>query len=167
MAGGSAISASASSPRRAPSANESFRRRSCGTSSRYSRLRGRSSRSAIGAIDDSRREARVEHGQQLVTDAMRGIARSAFEASSRNVNPGGAQKLADVRARRFEERPYDDARARMDAAQAPRPCAAQQPKEERLGLVVFRVGDGDGGRSEARSRAIEKRVPRGVRRVFD
>ena len=93
--------------------------------------------------------------------------RSAFDASSRNAMPRGAQKLAHVRARRLDERPHDDARPRMHAAQAARPGAAQQPQQKRFGLIVLRVRDGDGRRAEARRRAIEERVARGVRRVFD
>ena len=98
---------------------------------------------------------------------LRGIARSAFDASSRNANAAVAQKLAHVGARRLDERPHDDAGARVHAAQAARPCAAQQPQQEGFGLIVFRVRDGDRGRAEARRRTIEKRVARRVRRVFD
>ena len=65
------------------------------------------------------------------------------------------------------KRPHDNAGARMDAAQAARSCAAQQPKKKRFGLIVFRVRDGNRGRAEARRRAIEERIARGVRRVFD
>ena len=55
----------------------------------------------------------------------------------------------------------------MNAAQAARSCASQQPKEERFGLILFRVRDRNHARAEAHRRAIEKRVARGVRRVFD
>ena len=122
---------------------------------------------AIEDIDDSRRKARVEQRQQLVTDAIARNRQIGVRRVLAKRDAGGAQKLAHVRARRLDERPHDDAGARMDAAEPARPCAAQQAQQKRFGLIVFRVRDGDGGRAETRCGAIEERVPRHVRRMFD
>ena len=74
---------------------------------------------------------------------LRGIATSAFDASSRNAICRVVEKRAHVGARRLDERPHHDARARMHAAQAARAGAAQQAQEKCLGLIVLRVGHGD------------------------
>src|SRR5687768_4595573 len=55
----------------------------------------------------------------------------------------------------------------MDPAEAARAGTTQQPQQERLGLVVFRVRDGDGGRAQASRGALKERVPCHVRSMFD
>ena len=74
---------------------------------------------------------------------------------------------AHVGSRRLDERTHDHARARVHAAQAAGPGPAQQAQEERLGLIVPRVRDGDQARAQPSTAAREKLVPRRVRRLLD
>ena len=112
------------------------------------------------------REARVEQRQQLVADAIARNRQIGIRRVLAKRDMPLAQKIAHVRARRLDERPHNDASARMHAAQAARPCAAQQTEEERLGLVVPRVGDGDRlSRRGARPRARKTRNARCAPRV--
>ena len=66
----------------------------------------------------------------------------------------------DVGAGRLDERPHDGAGARLDAAEAARSGAAEEPEQERFGLVVPRVADRDAVGREAPRRPLEKLVAR-------
>ena len=77
---------------------------------------------------------------------LRRWAVSAFEGSSRQSRPALAQVRQDLVSRHREQRADDVSRPRPHAREARRPGAPQEPQQERLRLVVARVGDRDRGR---------------------
>ena len=98
---------------------------------------------------------------------LRGIDRSSLVASSLKCKAAGRDIRAQIGARDVEERPDHAARARQDAGEAARTGAAQQPQQERFGLVVEAVADRDRVGREPIGRLLEKRVAKRARRVFD
>src|SRR4029077_3997210 len=66
-----------------------------------------------------------------------------------------------------DQRTNDAAGAWMDGGEAAAARAAQQPQQERLGLVVLGVRDGDCVRAAAVGGALEKGVPRPPGGAFD
>ena len=55
---------------------------------------------------------------------------------------------------------------RVDAGETARPGAADEAEQERLGLIVSRVADGDGVPAQALTCALEELVPAPTSRVL-
>ena len=85
---------------------------------------------------------------------LRGMPRSAFDESSRNAQPVLGRVGAQVGAGDLEQRPdHAVRRAAGCPARPARPGAANQPQQERLGLIVEAVADGDRLRRRVDGRA--------------
>jgi hypothetical protein len=67
----------------------------------------------------------------------------------------------------LQQRPDDTAAPGIDARQAREPRAAHQLEQERLGLIVLRVTDGDAIRPGLRRCTLQKGVSDAAGRIFD
>jgi hypothetical protein len=85
-----------------------------------------------------------------------------YEAEPPSVEPG-----AKIEPSAVEQWSDDGARAWVHRCEAPRPGAANQPEEERLGLVVGRVAQCDHVAAKVLPGTLEEGVPCGARRVLN
>src|SRR5207253_2542020 len=75
--------------------------------------------------------------------------------------------FAKLGATAVEQRTDDVAAARVDGGQPAGAGAAQQTQQKRLGLIVARMAGGDEFGAELEPRALEERMARVSRGVFD
>ena len=80
---------------------------------------------------------------------------------------GVCEPRAKVVAPARQQRPDDDAVARVHPGKPARPRAAREAQEDRLRLIVARMAEGDEIRARASPCAIEEGIARRARRVLD
>jgi hypothetical protein len=135
--------------------------------SRYLGVLARDRRGAIERIDDAWRVRPLDEREQLVADAVSRNREIVIRRVLAKLEPTFGHERPDRGPGRFDQRPHDNAGARMHSTETTRPRAAEQPQQKGLGLVVFGVGDGDVGRVQPGRRTLVELVARDVRRVFD
>ena len=94
-------------------------------------------------VDDRRIEVGLEQGQQLGPHAVAGNADIAVGFVLDVRNAPRREVLAQIGAAALDQRPDDDAAARMHRGKSARTGSTQQPQQKRLGLIVTCVADRD------------------------
>ncbi len=118
-------------------------------------------------LPHTRVEVGREVGQQLVPHAVAPMDELGVRRVLAERQPPLAQMREHVLARRLEQRPHDVAAAQAHPREAGRPGPAQQPQQQRLGLIVPRVGDRDRDGRLFLAHAAQERVALAPRRLLE